>query len=115
MDRKRKPVPGRPRKKPRQPPTRALVPRAGGLSRRPKVNRRQGTTAAFSPGQARALLDAPTTATLQGLRDRAILSVGLQVGPRRSEIAGLKVKDFHENAGYPALHFIRKGGEDHAL
>ena len=59
--------------------------------------------------------DAPAEDTLQGLRGRAILSVGLQVGPRRAEIAGLKVKDFHMNAGYPALHFIRKGGEDHSL
>jgi len=83
--------------------------------RRPRVNRKQGTTAAFSPAQARKILDAPDPTTLQGLRDRAILSVGLQVGPRRSEIASLKVKDFHENAGYPSLHFIRKGGEDHSL
>jgi integrase/recombinase XerD len=83
--------------------------------RRPKVNRRQGTTHAFSAAQARKLLDAPEAFTLQGLRDRAILSVGLQAGPRRSEIAGLKVKDFHEDAGYPSLHFIRKGGEDHSL
>jgi len=49
--------------------------------RRPRVNRKQGTTAAFSPAQARKLLDAPDATTLQGLRDRAILSVGLQVGP----------------------------------
>ncbi len=78
--------------------------------KRPRVNRKQGTTHAFSSAQARKLLDA-----VHGLRDRAILSVGLQVGPRRSEIAGLLVKDFHVNAGYPSLHFIRKGGEDHAL
>ena len=83
--------------------------------RRPKVNRRQGTTHAFSAAQARKLLDAPDPFKLQGLRDRAILSVGLQAGPRRSEIASLKVKDFHEDAGYPSLHFIRKGGEDHSL
>jgi len=83
--------------------------------RRPKVNRRQGTTHAFSPAQARKLLDAPDPFSLQGLRDRAILSVGLQAGPRRSEIAGLTVKDFHEDSGYPSLHFIRKGGEDHSL
>lgn len=83
--------------------------------RRPRVNRRQGTTAAFSPPQARKLLDAPDAATVQGLRDRAILSVGLQAGPRRSEIAGLRVRDFHMTAGFPALHFIRKGGEDHSL
>ncbi len=83
--------------------------------KRPRVNRRQGTTAAFSPAQARKLLDAPDPDTLQGLRDRAILSVGLQAGPRRSEIASLRVRDFHLNGGYDSLHFIRKGGEDHGM
>jgi hypothetical protein len=34
---------------------------------------------------------------LEGLRDRAILSVGLQVGLRRAEIAGLAVEDLHQN------------------
>jgi site-specific recombinase XerD len=56
-----------------------------------------------------------TKRTLEGLRDRAILSVGLQAGPRRSEIASLLVKDFHTNAGFKSLHFIRKGGEDLSL
>ena len=83
--------------------------------KRPRVNRRQGTTAAFSAAQARKLLDAPDPETLQGLRDRAILSVGLQAGPRRSEIASLRVRDFHVNAGFDSLHFIRKGGEDHSM
>ena len=82
---------------------------------RPRTDRRQGTTAAFSPAQARALLDAPPPDTLQGLRDRALLSVGLQVGPRRAELVRLQVRDFHMNAGYPSLHFIRKGNLDHAL
>jgi integrase/recombinase XerD len=49
------------------------------------------------------------------LRDRAILSIGLQAGPRRSEIASLLVKDYHTNAGYKSLRFIRKGGEDLSL
>jgi hypothetical protein len=57
--------------------------------RRPRVNRKQGTTLAFSSAQARKLLDAPDDTAIQGLRDRAILSVGLQAGPRRAEIAGL--------------------------
>jgi integrase/recombinase XerD len=83
--------------------------------KRPRVNRRHGTTRAFSPKEARKVLDAPDAMTLQGLRDRAILSVGLQAGPRRSEIASLLVKDFHTNAGYKSLHFIRKGGEDLSL
>jgi site-specific recombinase XerD len=82
--------------------------------KRPRVNRRTGTTRAFSSKEARKLLDAPD-ATLQGLRNRAILSVGLQAGARRSEIASLKVSDYHTNAGYKSLHFIRKGGEDLSL
>jgi site-specific recombinase XerD len=80
--------------------------------KRPRVNRRQGTTRAFSSKEARKILDAPDQKTLLGLRDRAILSVGLQAGPRRSEITALRVKDFHTNAGYKSLHLIRKGGED---
>lgn len=83
--------------------------------KRPRVNRRQGTTRAFSPKEARAILDAPDATTARGLRDRAILSVGFQAGPRRSEIASLLVRDFHTNAGYKSLHFIRKGGEDLSL
>lgn len=82
---------------------------------RPRVNRRHGTTRAFSKREARKILDAPSAITLQGLRDRAILSVGLQAGPRRAEIAGLLVRDFHTNAGYKSLHLIRKGNEDHSL
>ena len=83
--------------------------------KRPRVNRRQGTTKAFSPKEARRILDAPDASTIRGLRDRAILSVGFQAGPRRSEIASLLVKDFHTNAGFKSLHFVRKGGEDLSL
>src|SRR6266480_5745738 len=54
---------------------------------RPVVNRREGMTLAFSQTQARAVLDAPREDKVIGLRDRAILSIGLQVGFRRSEIA----------------------------
>jgi integrase/recombinase XerD len=79
---------------------------------RPNVNRKQGTTAAFSTREARAILDAPDPGTLQGLRDRAILAVGLQVGCRRSEIAHLTVASFHVNTGYPSLRFVRKGGQE---
>jgi site-specific recombinase XerD len=83
--------------------------------KRPKVNRRQGTTRAFSPKEARKVLDVPKPDTLRGLRDRAILSIGFQAGLRRSEIASLLVKDFHTNVGYKSLHLIRKGGEDLSL
>jgi hypothetical protein len=54
---------------------------------RPTINREEGATLAFSKAQARKVLDAPPEDTIAGLRDRAILSVGLQVGLRRAEIA----------------------------
>src|SRR5215475_11440839 len=78
---------------------------------RPAVNRREGMTLAFSQKQARAILDTPREDKVIGLRDRAILSVGLQVGFRRSEIASLTVGDFHLNRGYDALRVVRKGGK----
>lgn len=83
--------------------------------RRPRVNRQHGTTANFSQKEARALLDAPDPSTLQGLRDRAILAVGLYAGCRRSEIAGLTVRSFHSTAGHAALRYTLKGGTEHVV
>jgi site-specific recombinase XerD len=45
---------------------------------RPAINRDKGTTLAFAKQDARKLLDLPDAETLEGLRDRAILSVGLR-------------------------------------
>jgi site-specific recombinase XerD len=67
---------------------------------RPAINRREGSTLAFSKADAAKLLDKPDEKTLEGLRDRAILAVGLQVGLRRAEIASLIVGDLHQNRGY---------------
>jgi len=50
-----------------------------------------------------------------GLRDRAMLSVGLQVGFRRSESASLKVGDLHVNRGFDSLRVVRKGGKKGSL
>ena len=92
---------------------------------RPAINRDEGTTLAFSKVQAGKLLAAPapekktkhdkTAPHIEGLRDRAILSVGLQVGLRRAEIAALKVGDLHQNRGYDSLRVTRKGGRRDAL
>ncbi len=82
---------------------------------RPTINRDEGSTLAFSKAQARKILDAPRTDTVDGLRDRAILSVGLQVGLRRAEIAALTVGDVHQNRGYDALRVVRKGNRKDAL
>ena len=53
--------------------------------------------------------------SLLGVRDRAILAVGLQVGFRRAEIASLKVGDFHMNRGFDSLKVVRKGGKKGSL
>jgi site-specific recombinase XerD len=82
---------------------------------RPAINRDEGATLAFSKAQARKVLDAPPENTIAGLRDRAILSVGLQVGLRRAEIAALKIGDLHQNRGYDSLRVQRKGGRRDAL
>lgn len=77
---------------------------------RPAINREEGTTIAFSRDRAQLLLDTPADNTIDGLRDRAILAVGLQVGLRRAEIAALKVGDLHKNRGFDSLRVVRKGG-----
>jgi site-specific recombinase XerD len=82
---------------------------------RPAINRNEGATRAFSKAQARKVLDAPPEDTIAGLRNRAILSIGLQVGLRRAEIATLKVGDLHQNRGYDSLRVMRKGGRRDAL
>jgi hypothetical protein len=73
---------------------------------RPAINRWQGMIPAFSPQEARVLLDAPDPTTEEGLRARAILSLGLQVGLRQSEIMCLKVRDLHTTGGYDALRAV---------
>lgn len=58
--------------------------------KRPRVNRREGLTSAFTAAEARKVLDSPAADTLLGLRDRALLAVGFHVGARRSEIVHLE-------------------------
>jgi integrase/recombinase XerD len=70
---------------------------------RPAINRDEGTTLAFWNQDARKLLDLQTLGLVEGLCGRAILSVGLQLGMRRAEIAALKVGDLHQNRGYASL------------
>ncbi len=82
---------------------------------RPAINRREGSTLAFSRAAAAKLLNTPAEDSVEGLRDRAILSVGLQVGLRRAEIAALSVEDLHQNRGFDSLRIVRKGGRRDAL
>jgi integrase len=72
------------------------------------LDRSEGKTLAFSPKEARRILDEPDASTLMGRRDRAILSVGFQAGFRREEIAHLQVDSLHKNRGLDALWVKRK-------
>lgn len=49
--------------------------------------------------QASAMINAPDTGTLKGLRDRAILGVMLGCGLRREEVAGLTVEHLQQREG----------------
>ena len=83
--------------------------------KRPSVKQETGVTAAFDRTQAKKLMDAPEGNSLEALRDRVILSLLLQAGPRRAEIAKMRVKDLHVNKGYPSLRSVRKGGIQHSV
>ena len=80
--------------------------------RRPKEGANEGKTPALSNEQVRQLLDAPDSNTLGGIRDRAILSVLAFHGPRRFEVANLRVKDMHAREGVMHFYFRGKGSKN---
>ena len=75
----------------------------------------EGKTPEIAAKQARDLLDSIDGPDVVSMRDRAILSVLLQAGPRRAEVATMRVRDFHQNMGYWSLRYTRKGGKGHSL
>lgn len=79
--------------------------------KRPKNESNEGKTPALGDQQARALLEAPPTDTIKGLRDRAILSVLLYHGLRREEVARLRIEDIQERRGIKHLQVHGKGSK----
>lgn len=77
--------------------------------KRPKIETNEGKTPALGDDQAKSLLDAPDTATVKGLRDRAILAVLLYHGLRREEAARLTMSDLVERRGIRHLRVHGKG------
>jgi integrase/recombinase XerD len=75
--------------------------------KRPMANGNEGSTPALGDRQVRKLLEAPSTKTLKGIRDRAILATLLYHGIRREELCTLRVKDMHSRQG--VVHFRIKG------
>jgi site-specific recombinase XerD len=79
--------------------------------KRPKVASQEGATPAIGDHQARALLAAPDISTLQGLRDRAILSTLLYHGLRRAELCKLDLVDLQDRRGVRHLRVHGKGSK----
>lgn len=82
---------------------------------RPKEGSHEGRTPALGDNQARVLLEAPSETTLEGLRDRAILSMLLHHGLRRAELCHLDVGDVHDRRGVRHLEVLGKGGKTRFL
>lgn len=75
-----------------------------------KVQDRPNNQIRLTSKQAEALLKAPDSGTLQGLRDRAILALMLATGIREAELCALQVEDLRQRDanGELVLH-IREG------
>ena len=82
---------------------------------RPGTRSMQGSTPAFSPLEARLVMDAPNPKNVDGLRDRALLAVGFYSGARVSEICKLRIRDYYTDSGYKSLWFHRKGDKEGGL
>ncbi len=83
--------------------------------KRPKVQSNTTKTPAITLKQVGSMLNAPDLETLQGIRDRAILSTMFYTGCRIGEVVKLKVKDFFEDGGYFVLDLKVKGGKENRV
>ena len=76
---------------------------------------RTGKTPVLQPAEARLLLDAIDTATLPGLRDRALLAVMVYSFARVSAVVGMRVEDYYQQGKRWWLRLQEKGGKHHAV
>jgi site-specific recombinase XerD len=83
--------------------------------RGPKYVVKKGKTPVLDAGEARTLLDAINTATLTGLRDRALIAVMVYTFARVNAVIQMKVKDYFTQGqrGWVRLH--EKGGKEHEV
>ena len=79
--------------------------------KRPTAGANEGKSPSLSDGQARLLLNSPSSETLKGIRDRAIISTLLFHGLRRNEVCSLRVGDIQERRGIFHFRIFGKGGK----
>jgi integrase/recombinase XerD len=73
---------------------------------------RDGKTVGLSPADCRRLLDAPSTQTPVGARDRALLAVLAFSACRVGEVVRLRVGDIKTDSGHKVLEVRGKGGKE---
>ena len=76
---------------------------------------RTGKTPVLQPAEARLLLDTIDTATLRGLRDRALLAVMVYSFARVSAVVGMRVEDYYQQGKRWWLRLQEKGGKHHTV
>lgn len=79
--------------------------------KRPNQGANEGKSPALGDAEAKAILEAPASDTIKGLRDRAILSVLLFHGLRRAELCSLSVGDLQSRRGVMHFRIQGKGGK----
>ena len=69
----------------------------------------------LSVAESRSVLDAPDPASRLGIRDRAMLYLGLTGGLRVSELVGLRLDDVRFEGRYVEIRVLGKGRRERAL
>jgi site-specific recombinase XerD len=81
--------------------------------RGPRHSVKRGKTPVLTPDEARQLLDSIDTATLIGLRDRALIAVMVYSFARVSASLGMKVEDYYTEGRRAWFRLHEKGGKRH--
>lgn len=83
--------------------------------RGPKHVVKRGKTPVLSADDARKLLDSIDTATVVGLRDRAVIAVMVFSFARVSAVVGMRVSDYYQNGKRWWFRLHEKGGKFHEV
>lgn len=83
--------------------------------RGPKHVVRRGKTPVLSSAEARSLLDSIDTATVAGLRDRALIGVMVYTFARVGAVVGMQVEDYFQQGKRWWFRLHEKGGKRHEV
>src|SRR5262249_28261815 len=76
---------------------------------------KRGKTPVLTPHEARALLDSIATATVVGLRDRALISMMVFTFARVGAVVAMRVEDFYPQGKRWWVRLHEKGGKRHEM